>query len=970
VYNSGDRKRRYQIREYAFWGGPDEGLHNEPSTPFIFHINVPLEYIGYPKGRSTPVIGIGSIYTNAMFAYMVGYDRSYLPPTRLAPFPSLHCSLNYSGWPHGPDIYRPARNVKTDRKYGFSFPAPFGLRRMQARDNCFGYHDRVNTGEDPQKAVVVPYLENRVLASLEKFFYCFPQADRNRVLLKGEGDFFVMGIHHPDVFAAVSIGQFAPWSAKWNERLWMMVGKREWDLKTDRGISVWNWNDPIWYSRNFPKKVWPFIFSCQSPNYAKADNKTHWQNMGYPQFYYELEKDKRGGKWWWCDIGDAPGGKGNLIPLNQAYPAFTNCNFCEKPQMEWRKEPRGTLNGYLTWGPDYGYLRSLRTKKELHEKISKAMVSVDTPGRFEMAVRIGTAGLRLNGQSVPPTNAKFGKTDITLWRLQQFKVESGKTYQWINKKCATGQILQTGSAEPDERGLLTVQGFFVDKDPAGNKLIITPSGTALPGIDKGKEITVNIPKGRGKTESKKLSYVEYVKECEDPVLCVLVKPPSATFKVSDFTLAGKCNADGSRTFTGKGGFGMGSCATTVKILEKGNYMISIRGKATKGAVSWPGIVMRVGGRYGKNMKPIIIDTVEYADYSWYIPLNEGKLDIKIDSLHDYYLGAQLPMKDKGRSFTLADMTIAKIEDSESNKAKAIQISPRGITLAAGLPVNMKAEVLNGLGKPMTVPVSWESSEGGSINNEGIFKASKQGRYTITGRAKGLTGSVNVEVADTMVEDFNEGCGTLRPGWISANTGQHAANWFTPSRGHHMLNSLWAQPPRVHGKTPDVKSLLLWDHGKLWKDYEVQADVIVCPSARTPEPGVRGLVFRAQDKDNHLRLEIDRTADGAGARIIKRQKGEETKIAEAKAPAYAPFDYKTNPMCPGWHSWDEIQGKKLKSWKLDRLRVQVKGDTVRAWVNGQELFSGGVKNADPARGSIGLYARTLSCFDNVRVKPLD
>ena len=62
--------------------------------------------------------------------------------------------------------------------------------------------------------------------------------------------------------------------------------------------------------------------------------------MGYPKFYLDLQEEKRGGRWWWCDIGDAPDSKPSLVPLNQPYPAFTKVNFCETPQMKWH-ESRG-----------------------------------------------------------------------------------------------------------------------------------------------------------------------------------------------------------------------------------------------------------------------------------------------------------------------------------------------------------------------------------------------------------------------------------------------------------------------------------------------------------------------------------------------------------------------------------------------------------------------------------------------------
>lgn len=957
LYRSKVRKgSNYHLRQYAFWGGGDDDLHIEPSTPFIFQINTPLKYVGDTKAKAPSYIATGGIYWPCP---LVAFDRTYIPPTRNAPWPSLHCSLNDTGWPHAYTFYRAARDAADPKsKGGFYFPSNLGTRK--APNNAFGYHNRVNTGADPRQASVRPYFENRILKTLEHFFAEFPQADRNRVMFKGEGTAFLMGIHHPDVIATVDSGQFAPWSAKWNENQWRLVGKREWDLKNEKGFSIWNWNDPIWYSRKFPTLAWPFISNCQSPNYARADDLTHWQNCGYPQFYLDLEQEKRGGRWWWCDIGDAPNGKPPLVPLNTAYPAFTNVNFSETPHPKWRKDPRGTLNGYLVWGANGGLLRKLRHKPAEAAKVREAMKSVDVPDRFELAIRIGTHGLRLNGQSVPPSNAKFGKTDITLWRLQQFKIEKGKTYRWANRRCDNGQVIQTGTAQPDERGLLTVSGFLVDRDPIGNKLVITPDTDKAPEIDKATKINVSV---RG--EKLALDYADYVNRCTNPVLCPPVTLPSTTFKVSEFTLGGKTNADGSRTFRDSGGFGMGRIKTTVKIPKAGPYVIAVRAKAKKAeAGNWPLINLNAGGIYGRKFPARIIDSTDWDTYRWYATLAEGKLDIDIATPSDYYMHAQLPSMTKGRGLQVADMTITGMTEEEAaKKAVEIRVSPRGIAVPEGLPTQLVARVLNGLGKTLDTKIAW-ACEGAEVSASGVFKAPKEGTFTVTATSGELKQSIVVNVGKKLNETFNEGCGSLRPAWTTANLSAEKGRWITPNRGHHMLNSLWMQARKP------AKSVLLFSPGAVWQDYEMQADIVIVPKVRTHPDGTRGLVVRAKDKDNLYRLEIKRAGKDATARLIKRVAGKESVLNETKeVPPYAPFDYNSNPMCPGWHKWVEKQGAALKTWRLDRVRVLVKGDTIRAWLNGKELFPGGVKDPDLKTGTAGLYAENPACFDNVEIGPV-
>ena len=961
VYNTGGRSP-HQFREYVLWGGTQEGLHAEPSTPFMFQLSV--------HNNKLQSLEVGSIYTNqGKNGSDAAFDRSYMPPTRLAPFPVLNCSLTYGGslsrsdtaksfWIHGDTFYRPAAKASEAGNYGFDFPVAFGVVGIRDRDNVYGYHDFVNTGKDPRKATIVSYFQNRVLKALEIACAEFPGTDRNRAMYDGEGDAFLMGVHHSDIFATVGAAQFMPWSAKRLDRLWEMVGKREWALKNEHGVLVWNWNDPIWQSKQYPKKVWSYFSVCQAPNYSKADDFHHWQDAGYPKFYLDLQEEKRGGRWWWCDIGDAPHGAPTLVPLNQAYPAFTKVNFCETPQMQWRKEPRGTLNGYLSFGPNMDYLESIRKDKELTAKVTEGVKTVDTPELFEMAFRIGDHGLKLNGQSVPPTTARFGKTDITLWRLQQFKVAPGKKYRWLNKKIASAQVLQTGLITPDERELLTIPGFFVDRDGVGNKLIVTVEGglpVEIVAVDT--PVLTALHKDKAEPEVVELTYADYVKSCDNPVTTAMVKLPSTTFKISEFTQGGKCNADGE--YTQQGGSFDSFVATTVNIPKSGHYVLTLRAKGGKGkAGNWPVVEANIGGRYGVKHKPRIINTTDYGEYRWYGDLEEGKLDIELVSPAIYYNLAMLPTLAEGRTTTYKDFTFTHIPETDAQKPVEIIVSPQGIAAPAGMPTRMTAQILNGLGKPLDAKVTW-SCEGAEISADGMLKATAPGTCTITASAAGLETKVAVQISENFTEYFNEGCGALRSGWTAADLSEPVGTWGTPGSGHFMLNSLF------QSSRPAVKSMLLWDPGTPWSNYEIQADMVICPIIKNVSDGVRGLVVCAKDKDNHIRLEIRRKGSEAVAAIVKRKGGTDSVLAENKtAPAYQPFDWKTNPMCPGLHALDMNPQKDMV---MDRMRVQVKDDELRAWVADTALFPDGVKDADIGVGTIGLYSENACCFDNVVMK---
>jgi len=929
LVNNGRRKMQY--RQYTYWEGGTGDFHHEPSTPFMLQIFTPVPFV-WKGARGRTVCQYGGYG-----AAVVG-DTRYVPPTRLAPFPTVRISLNrdYGHWVPGWRYYYGTRKPPRTAKEGAGI---FGGKLYLPWSNRYGYHDALNTGGDPRKAVVRPYIESRMLHEIDAFFDVFPQADRNLTLISGQGPAMTFGMHHGDRIASVSSAMDFLWSAKRAQRDWPFVGRQEWNLKVPEGFRAWDWNDALWFSKKFPKKTWAFISTTQSPNYDRADNFRNWQDCGYPDLYLGLVKAKRGGRFWWVDIGDAPDGKGQLVPLNQAYPAFTNVNFCEVPRKEWRKEPRGTVNGYLVWfGP------GAVPKKG---KTAVPLGLVDEPARFEMAVRIGDRGLRQNGQSVPPTNAKFGKTDITLWRLQQFKVEPGKTYVWTNRKVATGQLLQAGTVKPDDRNLLTVAGFLVDRDPTGNKLIIEP-GDSAPRVDTSIRVGG-------------LAYAEYVKQCSDPVMMPTVKLPSTTFKASEFTLARGCNADGSITFTGRGGFGLGGIATTVKIPKAGRYVIALRAKGSYG-VSWPVVIMNIGGRYGRVMPPRIITDTEWATYRWYDKLHAGKLHLKISTPNDYYIAGQLADFRKGRYLHIADMTITRVPDGPTAaKPIEIRLAPRGVGVPVGLRTQMSATVLNGLGLPMAVPVTWKA-EGAEIDAHGRLLPAKPGTCTVTASAAGLRRSVVLEAVDTFVENFNEASGTLRDGWAAASIENASGKWFTPDRGHHMLNSLW------HTRRKPGKSMLLWKPGTPFDDCEIQADVIISPHTRMSPAGTRGLVIRAKDRDNHYRLEVERGANISAARLVKRVKGVDTVIAQTdKAPGYAPFDWRTNPCSTQYPKNARNTDARFEDWRLDRLRLAAKGGVIRAWINGKEVFPGGVRDDALKTGAVGLYAESPACFDNVNVR---
>ena len=954
-------RHRRMIQEFAYWGGGEDGLHVEPSTPFYFGTIPHNEFI-FPTKRKAATASYSGVGTGP--TSNVRIDNFYVPPTRLAPFGPV--ALGLFSWPGWTKFYQGAKD---------GTPTRSGVQHTHYRAvkaNQFGYHDRFNTGKDPRKATMLDCFEKRIVREIGYYFDAYPETSRDHLFSVGEGTAVIVGIHYPDLFSFVSVGQFVPWSAKKLAYQWMLAGKQEWNLKLPNGEIVWNWNDPVWYSKKFPKKTWPFISSCQSPNYSKADNFMHWKDSGYPEFYLELAKEKRGGRWWWCDIGDAPGGKSPYIPGNEAYPAFTDVNFCEVPQQIWRKEPRGSLNGYLTWGPNPTFMRNegARLRKQPDElgklnKAGKTMATVDTPDRFEMTVRIGEHGLSLNGQSVPPTAARYGKTDITLWRLQQFKVEPGKTYRWANQKVYTGQILQTGTVKPDERNLLTIPGFFIDRDATGNKLIVTPESAPAPAVAKDKPVRLAFYKRKAAPEIVNLAYADYVKACANPVLAPSIKLPSTTLRIGDFSDVTRSDADGSATARG-GSFG-GGWSTALMIPEEGHYVIAVRAKGKPG-YSWPVLKLTVGGRWTSkgNFPAHAIRTEEYATYRWYTRLEKGKERVQLAIPSEYYFQHSLKTEImRKKRLTVADMTLTHIpDDKAATTTVELRLSPTHITVGPGMPVQMKAEVLNGAGKAIEADIAW-SCEGGTVDGKGVFSSAKAGPCTITAKGKGLTASTTISVGDKLVDRFDEGSGYLRPSWKTITLKGPAVAWHPPARGHWLLNSLIANLPRG-ARTPPL-SALVWEPGAAMTDGSIQADIIFF--RRPPAaPSLHGLVIRALDKDNHYRLEVTRGPDASSIKLVRRLDGVESTLATAEnPPKLGRFDWKTNPSQHVKNSWSDEQGQKyFATWRLDRIRLQAKGDTIQAWIGDKELFPGGIKDEGITAGAPGLLAGYAAVIDNVEI----
>jgi hypothetical protein len=369
------------------------------------------------------------------------------------------------------------------------------------------------------------------------------------------------------------------------------------------------------------------------------------------------------------------------------------------------------------------------------------------------------------------------------------------------------------------------------------------------------------------------------------------------------------------------------------------------------------------------METKTVDTTDWAGYRWYAELKPGKLPIRLTAHGDYYAAPALPALGDKR-LHVADLTFTAVDAGQAQRtAVEVRVSPRRVSVPAGMPVRFTVAVLNALGQPMDAPVRWTCSPPAGIDEGGRFQADKPGEYRITATAAGTSDTAPIDVGDRFFEDFNCGGDVLRF-WSAGDLSAARSAWYPPAAGHTFLNSLWQHKP-------EARSVLLWDHGTYWTDYGVEAEVFLTPAARGEAFRIGagrklayGLVVRATDKDHHYRLEIERRDDRSQARLVKRLSGTDTVLATCdNPPALAPFDWQKNPMCPGWHHLSPVLAEErgLDQWRMDRMRLAATGGQLRAWINGREVFPARVQDRDLKAGTAGLYAEGKVVFDNVEVR---
>ena len=134
------------------------------------------------------------------------------------------------------------------------------------------------------------------------------------------------------------------------------------------------------------------------------------------------------------------------IVKNEAYPVFTDADSDETyPGHKNRKgkHQNGQINAYYRW-------------KNI----------TDTDKNFAMALRLVKNEELGKREDIPEQST----ADVTLRRLQAFKVKKGRSYAW--RFARSGKVLQGGEIQPDKKGLLTIPRVKIEASPAQLRIAV------------------------------------------------------------------------------------------------------------------------------------------------------------------------------------------------------------------------------------------------------------------------------------------------------------------------------------------------------------------------------------------------------------------------------------------------------------------------------------------------------------------
>ncbi len=321
--------------------------------------------------------------------------------------------------------------------YGEKIPDDFyGLFLDSNNDEWWGWTNARSDGKKYSKEPTPA--ENRALDTIEWVAKKY-NMDRNRIYLTGVSmggcGSLAIGMPHGDIFAAL--------------RVWVPAG-------TSYVSCRMGFAPPL--SAEAPKGAWskpimkaglpdpPLVFDLSASNDTWSKDQGVLQNMAFDAHLpLVVGWGPFGHTGSYSPVAKYPGCAEALafpwmeIRKNEAYPVFTRASTDQRPP--WSNPPgktdeSGQINGYFRWKSvtDMKSLVAMRLWLEHPEADKAAAIAPD--------------------ESI---------ADISLRRLQQFKVSYDHSYEWQLIRGKTP--VASGTITPDEAGLLTIPRVIITADP-------------------------------------------------------------------------------------------------------------------------------------------------------------------------------------------------------------------------------------------------------------------------------------------------------------------------------------------------------------------------------------------------------------------------------------------------------------------------------------------------------------------------
>jgi hypothetical protein len=218
------------------------------------------------------------------------------------------------------------------------------------------------------------------------------------------------------------------------------------------GEPAWEQFNIDWYLRKYPARDIPFLYLIS----GTGKDSGHTAEFGWqddPRGWAALQRARQPFVIAW-GVGSAdPGGRAGYHSIppeisqrigerswDKTIPAFSNCSLDDNPG---NGDPAdgdfcGQMNGHLVWDD---------------------ADSVDETGRWEMTVRV-----------VGTCPEQSCTVDVTPRHCRAFKPRKGEQFRWTNTSLADKKPVQSGMAQADQWGLVTVKGAKATK--GGNRISI------------------------------------------------------------------------------------------------------------------------------------------------------------------------------------------------------------------------------------------------------------------------------------------------------------------------------------------------------------------------------------------------------------------------------------------------------------------------------------------------------------------